>query len=115
MNGNDRTTEGFNVKEARSTPFYGQLYIEDVRFKLYHRDTSLSLRHVASAMLPRDASSRLVTMEIDSFRGSTDVPEKAPLVNVMLYFFRKLSPRSLPRYARRVPTAQAATALAHRL
>ena len=56
-------------------PLKGQAHIGDVLFPLDRRDPSLSLRHVASAMLHRDALSRWVLAEIVSFRGSTDEPE----------------------------------------
>ena len=57
-------------------PLNGQANISDVLFKSYRHDPSLWLRHVAMAMLRRHASSRWVPFEIDSFRGSTEIPAK---------------------------------------
>ena len=66
-----KRTEGISAN-----PLNGQANIGDVLFKSYRRDPSLWLRHVASAMLRRHASSRWVPFEIDSFRGSTEIPAK---------------------------------------
>ena len=66
-----KRTEGISA-----VPLNGQANISDVLFKSYRRDPSLWLRHVAVAMLRRHALSRWVPFEIDSFRGSTDIPAK---------------------------------------
>ena len=66
-----KRTEGISA-----VPLNGQANISDVLFKSYLRDPSLWLRHVAMAMLRRHASSRWVPFEIDSFRGSTEIPAK---------------------------------------